>query len=199
MKREWRNLTYMNPTKLLVGMSEMFDSSGLLRHPNPADLLMNRRVRAIAEDRRCAIFCHGAGQVFNTKILFAPCESSDYDYVGAYQHEGKVIEFPIQMKQLVPDRINTKTCLQTEVDKLKKYSGARDLVVAIHVNRRIHLHERDIDVSGLNIKEIWLFGKMNNGTDDWLLLGNLMADSLAEYRFQLPKPAPQMASIVEGS
>lgn len=108
----WASLKYMNPTKLLLGMDKMFDESGIKKYRNASDILLARPVRDIAEDRRCAIFCHGAGQVLGTQILFAPLESADYDYVGAYRRNGAVHTFPIQLKQLVPDRLNSSTSLQ---------------------------------------------------------------------------------------
>ena len=182
----WSKLSYYNPTKMLVGLDELFDSSGIKKYKHPADILLNRRVRDISEDRRCAIFCHGAGQVLGKKILFASHEKSDYDYVGAYEHEGAILRFPIQLKQLVPDRLNPSTDLQAEIDKLKKYSGFSDLVVAIHINRKIHIKPLGLDISGLKIKEIWLFGQFAQNNQDWLLFGNLMTANPNAYTFQLP-------------
>ena len=171
---------------MLLGLDELFDSSGIRKYKHPADMLLNRRVRDISEDRRCAIFCHGAGQVLDKNILFAPHEKSDYDYIGAYEHEGAVLRFPIQLKQLVPDRLNPSTTLQNEIDKLKKYSGSSDLVVAIHINRKVHVKPLDLDVSGLKIKEIWLFGQFDQSSQNWLLFGNLMTPSPNAYTFRLP-------------
>src|SRR5690606_35509779 len=131
-----------------VGMDKMFDASGITKYAHASDILLDRRVRDVSEDRRCAIFSHGAGQALGTKILFASCENSDYDYVGAYEHKGAMLAFPIQLKQLVADRLNPSTSLQNEITKLKKYSGANDLVVAIHVNLKIHFKPQDLDVSG---------------------------------------------------
>lgn len=182
----WASLKYMNPTKLLLGMDVMFDDSGIRRFKNPSDILLDRRVRDVAEDRRCAIFCHGAGQALGTKILFAPHESADYDYVGAYEHNGTVHTFPIQLKQLVPDRLNSTTSLQRELSKLSKYADAQDLVVAIHVNRKVHIKPQDLDTSGLKVKEIWLYGQLQSEPDTWLLFGNLMAVEPNAYTFQLP-------------
>ena len=182
----WATLSYSNPTKMLLGLDELFDSAGIKKYANPGDLLLNRRVRHVAEDRRCAIFLHGAGQALRKKILFAAQESSDYDYVGAYEHNGAIHRFPIQLKQLVPDRLNSSTDLQAELDKLKKYSGLADLVVAIHINRKMHLKPQDLNIAGLKIKEIWLYGQLGKGSRDWLLFGNLMAGTQNAYTFQLP-------------
>ena len=119
-------------------------------------------------------------------MLFSDYESSDYDYVGIYENNGAMQAFPIQLKQLVPDRLNPSTTLQAEIDKLKKYSGSSDLVVAIHVNREIHLKPQDIDIQGLKIKEIWLFGQLDLDSLDWVLIGNLMTTNPIAYIFQLP-------------
>ena len=182
----WAKLSYTNPTKMLIGLDDLFDSVGIKKYKHPTDILLNRRIRHIAEDRRCAIFLHGAGQALDKKILFSSYESSDYDYVGAYEQNGSIHTFPIQLKQLVPDRLNPSTTLQAEINKLKKYSGSSDLVVAIHLNRKIHLKPQDLDIEGLRIKELWLFGQFGAGKIDWLLFGNLMAANPNEYTFQLP-------------
>lgn len=182
----WASLKYVNPTKFLLGMDKMFDDLGIRKYKNPSDILLDRRVREIAEDRRCAIFCHGAGQALGTKILFASHESADYDYVGAYQHNGSIYRFPIQLKQLVPDRLNPPTSLQREIAKLRKYPDSQDLVVAIHINRKIHIKPQELDTSGLKVKEIWIYGQLQSHSDTWLLFGNLMADEPNAYTFQLP-------------
>jgi hypothetical protein len=182
----WSKLSYYNPSKMLVELDALFDSSGIKKYKNASDILLKRAVRDIAEDRRCAIFCHGAGQALGRQILFAPHESSDYDYVGAFQHDGAIAKFPIQLKQLVPGRLNPSTDLQAEIDKLKKYSGTSDLVVAIHINRKIHLKPQNLEVSDLKIKELWLFGQLGLGNQDWLLFGNLMGNNPNAYTFQLP-------------
>lgn len=183
---EWAKLKYINPTKLLLGMDEMFDASGLKKYEHASDILLDRRVRDIAEDRRCAIFCHAAGQALSTEILFSSYEHADYDYVGAFKHKGRIRTFPIQLKQLVPDRLNPATSLQLEISKLGKYADAEDLVVAFHINRKIHMKPQDLDVSHLKVKELWLYGFLHNQANSWLLFGNLMSASPHAYTFQLP-------------
>lgn len=170
---------------MLVGLDDLFESVGIKKYKHPADILLTRRLRHISEARRCAIFLHGVGQALNKKILFATNENADYDYVGAYEQNGAISRFPIQLKQLVPDRLNPSTDLQAEIDKLKKYSGSSDLVVAIHINRNMHLKSQDLDVSKLKIKEIWLFGQLGPGSKTWLLFGNLMSVNPNAYTFQL--------------
>ena len=183
---EWGSLKYMNPTKLLVGMDKMLDDFGIKKYKHASDILLDRRVRDVAEDRRCAIFCHGAGRALGTEILFAAHESADYDYVGAYKHDGAVLTFPIQLKQLVPDRLNPSTSLQREISKLSKYVDAQDLVVAIHVNRKVHIKPQELDTSGVKVKEVWLYGQLQNDATTWLLFGNLMTAEPNAYTFQLP-------------
>ena len=182
---EWANLNYMNPTELLLGMDEMLDASGIKKYKNASDILLNRRTRDLAEDRRCAIFCHGAGQALGTDILFAPYDEPEFDYVGAYKYGNNVMTFPIEMKQLAPDRFKPLTCLQTQISKLRKYADTR-LVVAIHINRMIHIKPQELDVTGVRVKEIWLYGQLQNDAANWLLCGNLMSGNPKAYTFQLP-------------
>jgi hypothetical protein len=180
---EWSKLKYADPSKFLLDADTLFITSGLKRFKNSTDILLDKRLRPLYEDWRCAVFCHGAGQALGAKILFARLESADYDYVGAFEHPDGLARFPIQMKQLVPERLNDATNLQIEIDKLKKYTDAKDLVVAIHVNRKVNLRPEKLNVSGLRVKEIWLFGQLQPNT--WLLTGNLMGNP-SSYKFRFP-------------
>lgn len=183
----WATLTYNNPTKVLIGLGRLFDAPGIKKYKHAADILLKPRpLRHISEDRRCAIFLHGAGQALGRKILFASYEKSDYDYIGAYEQNGIVCRFPIQLKQFVPDRLNSSTNLQIEIDKLKKYGTSSQLVVAIHINRKMNLRPQDLNVSGLKVKEIWLFGQNDRCRRTWLLFGNLKSANLRAYKFNVP-------------
>lgn len=156
-------------------MDSLFDTVGLRRFRHAGDLLLNRRVRQIAEDRRCALFLFGASQVLARRILFAPFESRDYDYVAAYESNGIIRRFPIQLKQLVPNRLNASTNLQSEIAKLRKYGTSPSLIVAMHINRQMHFRPQDLDVSGVKVKELWLFGQCSRSKQTWLLFGNVMS------------------------
>lgn len=169
---------------MLKGLDGLFDSVGLRKYKHPSDLLRSRRVRQIAEDRRCALFLFGAGQALRRRVLFAPFESRDYDYVGAYEWNGTICRFPIQLKQLVPNRLNAFTDLQREVAKLKKYGTSPDLIVAMHINRQMHLQPQYLDLSGVKVKELWLFGQFGSRKQTWLLFGNLMSNA-RPYCFDL--------------
>jgi len=182
----WTSLTYMNPEELLLRTDKILDDSGIKKYKNFSDILLNRRTRNMLEDRRCATFCHGLGQILDKKILFANYESADHDYIGAYKNNGELHTFPIQLKQLVPDRLNPSTSLQNEISKLKKYTDAQDLVVAIHVNRGVHIKPNELDFSEVTAKEVWIFGQLKNDVKTWLLFGNLMTCKPNSYTFQLP-------------
>lgn len=48
---EWAKLEYINPTKLLLGMDEIFDASGLKKYKHASDILLNRHIRNIAREK----------------------------------------------------------------------------------------------------------------------------------------------------
>ena len=107
---QWKSLTYYNPTKVLTGLDELFTRVGIRKYRNPGDILLKqRRLRPMSELRRCALFLHGASQALGRQILFAEHESSDYDYVATYEVNGRRHWFPVQLKQLVPSRLNPTT------------------------------------------------------------------------------------------
>jgi hypothetical protein len=185
--REFQKLEYMNSEKFLVGLKQIYADLPMERMPRDFASLRRRDVRHIGEARRCALFCYGVGQLLGVKILFADHESKDYDYVGAYVHNGKLSYVPIQMKEFVPVGINPKAQLQAEINKLRKYQDSSDLVVAMHINRKGFFRLSELDFTGLPIKELWFFGAKEDSAENWLVIGNLLKQNAVWHEFRYPE------------
>lgn len=177
---------FLNPELFLVKFRELYDSLPMTRMPRDLASLRAREVRHMGEARRCALFCYGVGQLLGVKILFADYESSDYDYVAAYERDGAVVYVPVQMKEFVPVSVNPNADLQREINKLRKYCNSPDLVVAIHLNRTGFVRLSELDLSGLPIKELWFFGA-KDAQDDWMVLGNLLKSDARWHDFRYPR------------
>ncbi len=185
----WKSLKFINPEKFLRGIQAPQSELDGQSIYGVSSQLRDRRVRSIEEDRRCAAFCYGFGAVTGKRVLFSDFESSDYDYVLSAEHEGHAHFIPLQMKQLVPEWRSATTSLQLEIDKLAKYRTSSDLVVAIHVNRRVNIQIEKLDLSSLNINELWLFGVLDQKYQEWLLLGDIKKPTYGAYRYKLPAHA----------
>jgi len=182
----WKKLRFMNPGRFLLGIEVPVQELGGISIYDAAKRFNNRQARPIEEDRRCAILCHGISVASGRKVLFSSFEASDYDYVLAAEHEGHAHYIPLQMKQLVPESKNPTTSLQAEIDKLKKYATSSDLVVAIHINRRVSVDLDKIDVSNLTIHELWLFGPIASPSGPWCIIGDIKKSNWHAHEFALP-------------
>jgi hypothetical protein len=147
--------------------------------------LRTNKLKPVRELWGACLFAHGIGTcVVRTELYVAPVEKQDYDcimqsIIGDTRHFT-----PVQIKELVPERVNAATSLQAEIDKLEKYKNATDLVVAIHMNRQFHLDLDELRIPVLGIGELWLFGSISPDVSRLMLWGNLLKDpSSYEYRY----------------
>lgn len=185
--REWSKLSFIDPAAYLAGLRKMLRELIPQLQPHAAFAMKTRPAREMREDQRCAIFCYGMARVSGATIKFSDTERSDYDYILSVAHNGAYSFVPLQMKQLVPESVNSGTTLQCEINKLKrKYVVSSDLVVAIHVNRLGFTVIEDLDLSNLKIGELWLFGVSDPENSEWRIIGNLLGPQKNAVTFQLP-------------
>ncbi|WJN61487.1 hypothetical protein OH686_22320 [Pseudomonas sp. SO81] len=138
------------------------------------------------EMRQAALFSHGMSAVIQKKVRFALKEEADFDAICTFEHEGKQLFAPLQLKELVPERLNPNSSLQSELEKLQKYKNSKDLIIAYHLNRSCN-----IDISKLNppkdiVSEIWIFAANNPEQTEWSLTGNILSKNYRTYKFEHP-------------
>lgn len=125
------------------------------------------------------------------KVLFSMVERSDYDFVATYEQDGIQHFVPVQLKELVPlETVPNRPLpqLQDEINKLKKYADAEDLVVAIHANRDITIEPRSLQLPALKLGALWLFGGTDLTQERWMLMGNLLQSNPVVSYFDHPHP-----------
>ena len=123
-------------------------------------------------------------QSLGITLLYAELEDDDYDCIACVPEQNLFI--PIQMKEVVPEKVNAETNVQKEIDKLRKYTDAADLCVAIYVNRMQSIDVSRLNVSGLGIAELYLFGAATPTQETWKIVGNLL-DVPTECHFNYPE------------
>lgn len=132
-KRTWSKLNYRDPKEILINLREIDRKYPLKDMPYKVSTLRTKSLKSHGESRQRAIFCYGMSQAFGITFGYAESAEDDYDFI-AYTPEHKAF-IPIQMKELVPEKLNSDTGLQAEIDTLKKYVDSNDLLIAMYINR----------------------------------------------------------------
>ena len=147
-----------------------------------------RQLRHHHEGRQAALFAYGLGRRLGTEVFFAfaPSGDLDYDFVLRFQLRDALHSWPLQVKEVVPERFNARATLEGLLADLKKYGDARDLCVVVYVDRR--LPPSSIEVPALEIGSLWLVGGASPDHQRWFLHGDLMADSYQRTEFRYPEP-----------
>lgn len=183
--RAWSKLKYLDPKEILIRIREVEKNYPLEEMPYKVATLRTKPLQAHGESRQCALFCYGMSQALGVTLGYAESEEADYDFIIYCVEEESFI--PLQMKELVPEKLNKDTDIQKEINKLKKkYVDSEDLCVALYINRlEKSLDVSRIDIAGLNIAELWLFGAASPDQSKWKIIGNLL-DSPKTYEFTYP-------------
>ena len=184
---EWRKLPYYDPDPVLRGLAVIAKDPMLQEMPYEVSSLRTRELRPFHERRLGALFFFLMGQVEQTKVTFAHTENADYDFVGHYQRDDYHHFVPVQMKELVPDFLNPAATLQGLIDGLKKkYVDSKDLTVAVNINRETTFLPGELDLEGLNLMGLWLFGTNTLDQTEWMIAGNLLAPNATSAVYRYP-------------
>ena len=130
------------------------------------------------------------GQRLGKEIWVAHQEDGDYDAVAAYRDVEGIHYTPIQLKELVPEHLNPAATLQSELTKLRKYRDSRDLAVAFMVNRLTRIVPAELDVTGIEVGEVWLYGAIDEDQVSWMLLGDILQQAWGRSDFVVPRMPP---------
>jgi hypothetical protein len=120
-----------------------FNPSDVLKQLRPFEL-DDPKVRSIPSKRgseiaEACLFCFGLSCRMGCPIWVIDDQSADHDFLAFRKDNGDEIFYPIQLKRVVPERVNAQDTLQSIIEGLAKYVSSGDLAVAISVNRRMDL------------------------------------------------------------
>jgi len=147
--------------------------------------LRSNDLKSLREFRYAALFCYGISKYYGFPIDFVFKEASDYDFVASWQSDDQQHFAPVQMKEVVPERLNRTAALQKTIDKLTKYPSSHDLTVAILINRNRELKLEKITLPNINIAALWLFWAVSPDQSLWCLYGNMLEKPEHTY-FEYP-------------
>jgi hypothetical protein len=185
--REWAQLRYLDPEKLLVGLREISRTLPLDKLEYRVASLRTRKLRKYGEGRQAALFCYAMGKVVGSPVMFAQIEDRDHDIVARYVKENTLFYAPVQLKEFVPSPVNPSATLQQELDKLGKYADATDLVVAVHVNRNFSGLISELSLPKGKIGQLWLYGALEPTQQRWCAIGDLLSSQPVTYEFGYPE------------
>ena len=185
--REWSKLDYLDPEKVLLGLRKIALMQPLTELPYNAATLRTRELRQYGEGRQCALFCYFAGKSLGLSIKFTMYEKSDYDCIAYFEKDGVNNFIPIQMKELVPENVNTSANLQKLINSLEKYTDSKDLIVAVHLNQCRTIKMSELTFPTLNIGALWFFGANDSNQSVWTIIGNVLKPKAIPYEFPYPR------------
>jgi hypothetical protein len=131
---------------------------------------ISKRERELAE---ASIFSIGLSSRMERAVYVIDHEYADYDFVAKWREDdGRITYRPIQLKEVIPTRINPKASVQVVIDSLNKYT--RDLTVAIRVNQDAVLDLDELIIPSNSVAAIWVYGAMAPDGSLWHIVGNLV-------------------------
>lgn len=187
--RELEALHYSDPEPQLRRLAAVEDA--LIRDPHIDPETLAFRTRAMkphGERRQAALFTYAMSQAIGCPIHYAMFERDDFDCVLRWIDDDTLKFTTVQLKELVPESRNPQQTLQALLDGLgTRYPTSHDLVVAIYMNRSMHLDFSQPSAPDAPVGEIWLYGgtmPMNEG--QWMLWGSLTSPNPRAFFFRYP-------------
>ena len=187
-RREYDELTWVDPRQVLINLRHME-----LNFPNNIDLKVRRmrtnNLKEWREARDAVLFAYGMSQVLKTQIAVAKSEKSDYDFVMRWVKNENEYFLPVQLKELPPDDLNPNVQIKHIFEKLKKYNGPDNLLVAIKINRELKAFDLNScdNKEKLNISELWYFGCTNPDQSEWFLCGSVLESNPIFHKYLYPE------------
>jgi hypothetical protein len=173
MDRAWLNYIAKRPR---INPGDFLKLRPLIPEVKRRRAIPSKRERELAE---ACLFCHGLSCRMERQVLVIDDrgdvdDHDDYDFVALFEDDSNERFCPIQLKEVVPKRLNPDPHLsvQSVIDGLAKYAPRGDLSVAIRVNRTIDLDLDKITMPPLRIKALWIYGAASLDGSRWVIYGN---------------------------
>ena len=103
---EWNHLQWYDPEPVLLHLRRVEIELAQSDLPKKVRNLRTPGLRHQLEQRAAAIFTHGLARVTGTKVMLAPVEASDYDFVTTWPDARGQAFCSVQLKEWVPEELN---------------------------------------------------------------------------------------------
>jgi hypothetical protein len=172
----WSRLEFKDPEWWLSKLINIEKNILPLVSGAKARSLRTNKLKWVKESRQAALFTYGMSTKLDQKISFALAEDDDFDYIARYRDEQSEYYVPVQLKEWVPEGVNTTQSLSTILSGLKKYPDSTDLTVAIYVNRHTRLDLEEMRNLDLGFRQVWLFGSCSEDSTRWFIYGDIQEE-----------------------
>jgi hypothetical protein len=183
--RAFQHLEFRDPRPFLVRLREVEPQVANSDLPPKVKALRTNALKWSKELREGALFCYGMAQRIGQTVRLAPFEAQDYDFVASWIVGDTQHLAPVQLKEVVPQDLNSTASVQERVNGLAKYVDSEDLTVVIYLNQRVHFHPAQLVVPPLKIAALWVFGAISPDKEQWGLWGNFL-ETPEGTRFEYP-------------
>lgn len=184
--REWDRLKYYEPSIVLTELSTLDHLAAESSLPKNVKTLRRNDLKKYREGRDAALFCLGMSKVKGITVFFACLEAQGFDFVTRWQNGNETVYTPVQLKEVVPKSLNPNSNVNSTLAKLSKYSDLNRTILALRINRDIHLELNNIQVPAMPLGGIWLFGTAAQDQQKWFIYGDLLnTPFLWEYEYPL--------------
>jgi hypothetical protein len=171
---EWSKLKFVDPAVVLPQLRQIQLEFATSKLNESVKNLRTHKLRTYREGWEAALFCYGMKKVMGVTVYILPYEASDYDAVATWVKDDTQHFTPLQIKEIVPRKLNPETDINKEIAKLTRYPVSNDTTVVIHVNRTGRLELQSIKVPKLNIASLWLIGATKPEKDRWAIAGDML-------------------------
>jgi hypothetical protein len=167
MDRAWLNDISKRPLITPLDFMKGRDPIPAVQSPRA---IPSKRERELVE---ASIFCLGLSCGMERAVHVIDHDDADYDFVARWREDdGRYTFLPVQLKEVVPTRLNPRVSVQTVIDSLQKYAS-RNLTVAIRVNQSIILDLDELTISNDCVTAVWVYGALAADGSRWYIAGNL--------------------------
>jgi hypothetical protein len=173
--RAFARLKYRDPRTMLIDLRRVEATVAASDAPFEVKNLRTRELRPLRELREACIFCYGMTACTGQLFLVAHAEAQDHDAVATWDAGDSRSFAPIQIKEVVPHKVNPVASVEHVIEGLQKYVNSPDLTVAIHLNRTVRgFNPAEIVVPPLRIAALWIFGAIAADQSRWAIWGNFL-------------------------
>lgn len=170
-----RKMHAIDPAAVLRKLRKVEIPIAMSNHDSRVKALRTNYLKRDRENREACLFCYGMSVRLGHPIWFYPFEDSDFDFVAAWD-EGDCRHYaPTQLKEVVPEELNSRASLQAVLDGIgAKYKTSNGLTVAIHLNQTGHFDPKNIVLPDLKIAGLWIFGAISEDQSQWFVCGDVL-------------------------
>jgi len=174
--REWEQLQFNDPVFILKELRKLELQLERVPVAEKVRTLRTADLKTYREGRDAALFCLGMAEITGKQVYYALHESQDYDFVTLWQREDEWIYTPVQLKEVVPESLNSSASINSTLQKLCKYPGSDRTTAAVIVNREIRLEFSKIHVPEVQMGGIWIYGTLSPDQNKWFIYGDLQKE-----------------------